>query len=90
MGHALSKKNLSLKLSKCSKRIKYGPKLKKKNSCNAQIWFKKIGPNWSNMVFNSPKLNTMVKIGQNVSELSKYGQKVVKNGPKWSKIIKYF
>ena len=50
----------------------------------------KYGPNLSNMVFNSLKLNTMVKIGQNVSELSKYGQKVVKNGPKWSKIIRYF
>ena len=51
---------------------------------------RKNGPNLSNMVFNSLKLNTMVKIGQNVSELSKYGQKVVKNGLEWSKIIKYF
>ena len=50
----------------------------------------KNGPHLSNMVFNSLKLNTMVKIGQNVSELYKYGQKVVKNDPKWSKVIKYF
>ena len=51
---------------------------------------KKNGPNLSNMVFNSLKLNTMVKIGQNVSELSKYGQKVVQNGPKWSQMIKHY